>query len=165
MNKVLLNLFLGLGLSISLLPRSASANAYDWEHVVLDAAPSASGSAQIKLDYTTLEYSYYGHPLAQTFALWINVSRQGLSRQDRVRAVLINWPFYASTANEHSEYQMDLEYAEDGRFTGDAKDLLKGANIFNARQAIAIVINGEWLKTASDPTQSNFDFRFIPYRN
>ena len=165
MSRVLLNLTLGLGVLASVLATTpiSKASAFQWDHILLNSAPTATAAAQVQLDYTTQEYAYYGNPVVQTFALWINVLREHLSPSDQVRAVLINSPFYAATAGEKQEYPVDLQYAEDGRFTVDASQLMKGANIFNAKQEIAVVINGEWLKTNSNC--SNFEFRFVPYRS
>jgi hypothetical protein len=87
----------------------------------------------------------------------------GLSPTDQVRAVILNFPYYMSSAGDFQSYQVDLEFAESGRFTADASKTLLGANIFNARQEIAIVVNGRWIQSASG--LSNFNFRFVPFVN
>jgi hypothetical protein len=142
--------------------------AADWQHVTLKAAPSRATSlelsAQIKLDYQVNTYSYHNRSATQVSPLWVNVERSDLSKNDKVRIVFMNFPYYASSPTEQQVTIKDLSFAENGRFSTELSEV-KYQNFFNARQEIAVVINGIWLSLDEEGVNTNFEFRLVPFVN
>ena len=117
----------------------AHAESYgDWQHINL----KSKQGAEIRLDYKTLRYGYYGSVVVNVSDLWLHVNRIDLNSTSQVRIVLINFPYYEPNTVQTQQY--DLQYANDQHFMLNAPYL--GSNIFNARQELAVVINGEWQK-------------------
>lgn len=130
----------------------------EWQHQSL----KATDGTEIKLDYKILEYRYYGSVVNQVSDLWIHVMRADLNPNDQVRIVMINRPYWATTSNFEEVTQANLQFTETGRFSTNSAGILSG-NVFNARQEIAVVINGQWLKVDND--RSNFELRLVPFIN
>jgi hypothetical protein len=101
--------------------------------------------------------------------VWVNVERPGLSPTDKVSVVLRNIDEFVGNSNSgymrYASEQMltvDLNYAEDGRFTGQLPDLkIAGygyGGIDYCRQFVATVINGDWQDDPVHPGADVHDF-------
>lgn len=121
----------------------------------------------ITLDYTYERDAFDGCYKCtfydRTSNLWINVTADWLSNSDRVRVVLLNksYPFWSAGEYFNLETrEIDLSFAEDGRFTASISALklfgsgYGGKEIFELE--LAVVINGVWLL---DPISQSHNFR------
>lgn len=138
------------------------ANDSVWNHRTLY---SAAGT-QIKIDFNieVEEFSgcYKCNLDTRAKNLWVNIIDTDLTSNDQVRIIFLNKE-YSSYRNPGEFYlqtiELDLEFAENGRFTGPLGSLTIYSSgyggTFHYAQEIAIVINGEWLL---DPISNTNNF-------
>lgn len=126
-----------------------------WSHIAL----KSHQNVDINLDYKTTEYRYYNSVVTNLKDLWVHVKRAGLTSSDKIRIVFINYPFHRP--NDPEVETFDLKYSEDGRYILNLASF--GFNIFNARQELALVINGEWQRPQLQSDKQNFEFQLIPF--
>ena len=149
--KSSLAVFLLIGISFT-----ASAQSFgNWKHIHL----KSKEGTEISLDYKTLEYGYYGSVVISITELWLHVNRSDLGPQDAVRVLIMNHPFYSPELVQTTTY--DLNYADENHFILGSD--YQSVNIFNARQELAVVINGQWQTLNLESNEANIEFRMVPY--
>ena len=129
-----------------------------WFHATLQSAESSP--AQISVDFQAYSTHTPDFSEVDTFAnnIWVNVQRQDLGADDKLRAVWIT--DLGIDGGGAKVQQQDLTYAGEGRFTAPLNDtdIAHGTNdgyTWGSHQQVAIVANGDWL---TDPVSGSHNF-------
>lgn len=136
-----------------------------WKHILLRSAENVS----ISLDFQEHHDSFFSSQNESTWSaapFTISVSYPGLSAQNSVRVVLMNFrrlmgPGAARDAEQLETQQLDLEWRGGGVFSTSIFQFFPlhqegPTGCFDYRQELAIVISGRWLW---DPISRTHNFK------
>lgn len=146
-------------LGIALLIASSQAIG-QWCH---DERIATDGSS-VRLDYTVADFfSRFTGQIKVREATWINLKNESISPDAAVQFVFLRYFGRAPEGNLTHTYILDAEYATDTQEfyaaapanTPIISEQFPSNRYYNE---VAVVVDGEWLKTTRNPNSSNFLF-------